>query len=110
MNMNSNIDKLVDDALNSADGAARAAARPYLFTRLTARMQRSEDTYWEKAVRFITRPAVAIAGLCLVIAINVAAFVINDEDTGAGTDEQALTADDYSNSVATLYDIENNEP
>jgi uncharacterized membrane protein YdfJ with MMPL/SSD domain len=108
MNMNSNIDKLVDDALNSADGVARAAARPYLFTRLMAKMQRSEDTYWERTVRLITRPAVAIAGLCLVIAINVAAFVIKDEDTG--TDEQVLSNDDYSNSVAALYDIENNEP
>jgi uncharacterized membrane protein YdfJ with MMPL/SSD domain len=108
--MNNNIDKLVDDALNSADGAARAAARPFLFTRLTAKMRSNEDTYWEKAVRFITRPAVAIAGLCLVIGINVTVFVTNNEDTAAVTDEQALTADDYSNSVAVLYDIENNEP
>jgi uncharacterized membrane protein YdfJ with MMPL/SSD domain len=106
--MNSNIDKLVDKALDSVEGAAKASARPYLFTRLTARMQRSKDTYWEKSVRFITRPAVAIAGLCLVIGINVAAFVINNED--AGTDEQVLSNDDYSNSVAALYDIENNEP
>jgi uncharacterized membrane protein YdfJ with MMPL/SSD domain len=108
--MNSNIDKLLDEALNSADGAARAAAKPYLFTRLAARMQRSKDTYWEKSVRLITRPAVAIAGLCLVVGINIAAFVINDEDAGAVTDEQVLSNDDYSNSVAALYDIENNEP
>ncbi len=108
--MNSNIDKMVEDALNSADGSARAGARPYLFTRLMAKMQRSEDTYWEKAVRFITRPAVAIAGLCLVVGINVAVFVTNNEDSGTVTDEQVLTTDDYSNSVAALYDIENNEP
>jgi uncharacterized membrane protein YdfJ with MMPL/SSD domain len=108
--MNSNINKLVEDALNSADGAERAAAKPWLFTRLTARMQRNENTYWESAVKFITRPAIAIAGLCLVVGINVAALVINTDDNGAVTDEQALNADDYSNSVATLYDIENNEP
>jgi hypothetical protein len=108
--MKSNIDKLVDDALNSADGAERAAAKPYLFTRITARMQRSEDTYWEKAVRWISRPAVAIAGLCLVVGINVAVVVMNADDNGAIADEQAMSTDDYANTVAKLYDIENNEP
>ncbi len=108
--MNSNINKLVDDALNSADGAARAAAKPYLYTRLTARMQRNKDTYWEKAIRWISRPAVAIAGLCLVIGINVAALILNRDDSTAVADEQAMSTDDYANTVAKLYDIENNEP
>jgi hypothetical protein len=53
---------------------------------------------------------VAIAGLCLVIGVNVTVFVTNNEDSAAVTDEQALTVDDYSNSVAALYGIENNEP
>jgi hypothetical protein len=108
--MKSNINELVEDALNSADGATRAAARPYLFTRITARMQRNEDNYWEKAVKLISRPAVAVAGLCLVVGINVAAMVMHSEDEGTVPDEQAVSTDDYSNTVARLYDIENNEP
>jgi hypothetical protein len=110
MNMNNNIDKLVDEALNSADGAARAAARPYLFTRLKARMQRNEDAYWEKAVKLISRPTVAMAGICLVIGINVAALLLTKDHDMAVTDEQALSTDDYAGQVATLYDIENDEP
>jgi hypothetical protein len=108
--MSNDMEKLTDAALNSADGAGRAAAKPYLFTRLMARMQRREENRWDKAIRLVSRPAVALVGLCLVVAVNIAAFVINEEDTGAVTDEQVLSNDDYSSSVAALYDIENNEP
>jgi hypothetical protein len=108
--MNNNIDKLVQDALNSADGAGRAAARPYLFTRLSAKMQRRQNSRWDAAVSFITRPAVVVAGLCLVAVINIMAVMISDDGTATVADEQAATAEDYSNSVAVLYDIDSNEP
>jgi hypothetical protein len=108
--MSNNIDQLTDDALSSADGAARAAAKPYLFTRLTARMQRREDSRWEKAVRFVSRPAVAIAGLCLVVAINVLVILGNKEDNAATAEEQLAAAEDFPGSMAALYDTENNEP
>ena len=39
MNKNEHINKLIEEALNSLDGAERATAKPYLFTRLNARMQ-----------------------------------------------------------------------
>ncbi len=105
------IDKKIEEALESFDGAARAEVKPYLFTRLTARMQRQQQSSWDKAVKFITRPAIAMAGLCLVISINamVIAYKSPASSTGSATDQLATT-DEFSTSVTTLYYAENNEP
>ena len=111
MNKNEHINKLVDEALGSLDGAERAAPRPYLFTRLNARMQREPENSWDNVLKFISRPAIALAGLCLVITIN--ALVVSSNYTGQTTtvaEEQYVSADEYNTSVAVLNDIENIEP
>ena len=111
MNKNEHIHKLVDEALGSLDGAERATPRPYLFTRLNARMQREPENSWDNVLKFISRPAIALAGLCLVITIN--ALVVSSNYTGQTTtvaEEQYVSADEYNTSVAVLNDIENIEP
>jgi len=70
MKNNEHINQLTEEALNSLDGTSRATAKPYLLTRLNARMQNAKESNWDNALRFISKPAVALAGLCLVIAIN----------------------------------------
>lgn len=110
-NNNENINKLVEDALNSFDGAVRATPKPYLLTRLNAKMQNAQQKNWDNALRFISRPAVALAGLCLIIAIN--ALVVTTNYTGKTTEvteEQYAAVDYYSNSNTALNDIENIEP
>jgi hypothetical protein len=109
MNKQEHIDKMTNEALNSVDGANRAAPRPYLFTRLTARMQKPAESAWENAGRFIARPAVVIAGLCMVIAVNALVIVFNNStSSGNIVAEQQATPDEFSNTVAAVYDIENN--
>lgn len=114
MKNNEHINRLTDEALNSLDGAGRATPKPYLLTRLTARMQNQneKESSWDNALKFISRPAVALAGLCLVIAIN--ATVVGYNYPGKTTtvqDEQYASVDEYSSSsVAVLQDIENIEP
>jgi hypothetical protein len=109
MSDNKNIDQLVNDALGSIDDAERASAKPFLFTRIQAAMLRQPETYWEKTGRLIARPAVVIAGLCLVLVINLAA-VINSNNKPDLQEEITVNTDDYSNTVAVVYDIDNNEP
>lgn len=111
MNKQERIDKMTDEALNSLDGAERATARPYLFTRLAARMERQNESTWENIGRFIARPAVVIAGLCMIIAINALVIVFNNNSTAANTNvaEQSVTQDEFSTSIASLYDTENTE-
>ena len=105
------IDKMTDEALNSLDGADRATARPYLFTRLAARMERQNEGAWENIGRFMARPAVVIAGLCVIIAMNILVITSNNS-TAANTSvaEQSATQDEFSTSIASLYDTENTEP
>jgi hypothetical protein len=113
MNKNEHIDKLVDDTLNSLDGAGRATPRAYLFTRLNARMQNNKEGIWDKTLRFVSRPAVAMAVLCLVICINALVVTRNypGKATGSATEETSYASVyEYNNSVAVLDDIENTEP
>jgi hypothetical protein len=111
MNKNEHINKLIDEALSSLDGAERAAPKPYLFTRLNARIQNDPENSWDAVLKFISRPVVALAGLCLVITINAA--VVSSNYSGQTTtvaEEQYASADEYNTSVAVLNDIENIEP
>ena len=65
------IDKKVEETLNSLDGIQRAEGQPYFFTRVKARLERDQKNIWETAGSFMARPVVAIAGLCIILAFNV---------------------------------------
>jgi hypothetical protein len=108
MNKKENIDKLIEEAMNSVDNISRAEAKPFLLTRINARMNKAKGSTWEKAGWFITRPAVALTGLCLVVMIN-AAVVVNRTSENTAATEQVQT-DEFSYTVATIYDNENNQP
>ena len=106
------IEKMINEAIDSLDGAGRAVPKPFLLTRINARMDNSRNSAWETAARFIARPVVVIAGLCMVIAVNALVVAYNNSTTTTNISEQ-LTAstDEFStSSVATLYDIDNIEP
>lgn len=68
----------IDEILSSLDGISRAEARPFMHTRVMARMQSDDKTIWGRAVSFIARPAIALACLTAVIATNLF-FVMNAE-------------------------------
>ncbi len=111
-NNEEHINRLTEAALNSLDGSGRATPKPYLLTRINARMQKEKESSWDSALKFISRPAVALAGLCLVIAINAMVVGYNySEKTSVVSDEpQYASVDEYSSSATVLNDIENVEP
>ncbi len=112
MNKIKNINELIEEALNSLDDVQRAEPRPFLLTRINARMYRKPESVWEKAGWFISRPAIAFTGLCMIILINVAVLMYNNPSNGLNSTAQSvqITADEFSYSVATIYDIENVQP
>jgi len=110
MENNEHINKLTDEALNSLDGTGRATPKPYLLTRINARMQNEKESSWDIALKFISRPAVALAGLCLVIVINATVGYKYTEKATVVQEEQYATVDEYSSSATVLNDIENIEP
>ncbi len=100
MKNDKNIQLQIEEALNSVDGIKKAAPRPYLLTRINARLNRQAKTNWEKAAAFISRPVVMVAGLCLVLAINIGVVLLNtstsknivaERSANAGTDEDYNT-------------------
>lgn len=108
---NEQLNKLVDETLNSLDGIQRVTTKPYFFTRLTAKMQRRQEGTWDGALRFLSRPAIAIACVLLVVGVNTAVFTLNSTADGvAATEEQFTVADDYNTAVASFNYIENLEP
>ena len=112
MNKKEQINKLIEEALDSVDDIGRAEPKPYLLTRIQAKMSRETESFWEKAGWFIGRPAVAFTGLCMIILINTMVIMFNkpsDPDTVA--DQPAQTqVDEFSYTVATIYDNENTQP
>lgn len=104
--------KLVDEALESFDGAGRATPKPFLLTRIHAGMNRATESLWEKAGRFISNPAVALSVICLVLLINVTA-VLNRQAMRTPTPSEQVafsSADEFSYTASTIYDTENMQP
>lgn len=112
MNKQEQIHKLVEEALNSVDDVQRAAVKPYLFTRINARMNKEIESAWEKAGWFITRPVVAFTGICLVVLINATVIFYNKAATPVINTDVAVqnTSDEFSYTVSGIYDIENTQP
>lgn len=112
MNKQEQINKLVEAALDSVDDAQRAEAKPYLYTRIQARMNKESVTAWEKVGWFITRPAVAFTGICMIVLINAAVIFYNKTGTPVTNTELAVqnTTDEFSYTVSGIYDIENTQP
>jgi hypothetical protein len=73
------IELQVEAALNSLDGAVSAIPTPFLLTRINAKLLAKDDSIWDKTLYFISRPAIAFAAVCIVIAVNI--FVIANDDT-----------------------------
>ena len=103
-----NIQHEVETTLRSLDGISRAEANPFLFTRIKARMQR--ESRWEKLVSFISRPAVVLAALIMVMAVNGWSLLNQPADDVAAerTSMAASDFDDEYDLVSSInYDYEN---
>jgi hypothetical protein len=113
MNNKQQIDERVEDVLNSLDGATSAMPRPFLLTRINARLQAKQESIWDKCLYFISRPAIAFAAVCMVIVINIFALTSrNNANTFIVDDVQnTYTLDDDDIASNTLIiDNENVEP
>jgi hypothetical protein len=72
-------------------------------------MSNGTESVWEKAGRFIARPAVAFTGLCMILLLNVMVIMFNKtSDNSSVTEQTVLTqADEFSYTAVTIYDNDN---
>jgi hypothetical protein len=112
-NTSNNTDK-VTKAISSLDGIQRATPGPFFFTRVQARLQNeTAKGWWAIIVYHISKPAVALSTLSLIIIMNVAALYFhNKNNSSAFTNEQTeqTYSDDFNTTLAlnSYYD-ENTE-
>ncbi|MBL0145836.1 MAG: hypothetical protein IPP48_08820 [Chitinophagaceae bacterium] len=108
MNKNEKIEKLIEQSLNSFDNTARATPKPYLLTRLNTRLQ-SNNSGWDTALRFLSKPIVAAVCICLVVTVN-AVVLVNNINVNKSTADEQYSDEEYNTSVAVLNELENIEP
>jgi len=108
------IQKKVEDVLNSLDGISRAEPQPWLFSRIKARLSREdaeERTVWGALGSFLSKPAVAIASLCVIMLFNgvlllnrptkISSTVIASQSEQSASDSESYIASSSS------FDFEN---
>ena len=102
------IQQEIERTLQSLDGVKRAEANPFLFTRIKARMAK-KDSPWERTFSFISKPAIAMAIVLLVMTVNGWALLgSNSNNTISDSANVSELANEY-NVVASVdnYDYEN---
>ncbi|MBS1563829.1 MAG: hypothetical protein JST39_05540 [Bacteroidetes bacterium] len=116
MRDNERIEQQVQQAMNSLDGIQKAGPGPFFFTRVQARLQRQNSNAWDRISSFITRPTVALGGLCIIILLNAVAFYLRPAAGNASiavltaaTGETGYT-EDYGNLATNFFYDENPEP
>ena len=108
------IEQQVDEAMDSLDGITRAKANPFLFTRVEAKLRQGRRSVWDTVTSYISKPAVALAMLCMVIFSNAVVMYWqsgpgNTTTVTSGDQPIALT-EEYSLNVSSFYHDENPEP
>ena len=105
MNEQKHIREEVEKTLESLNGVQRAAANPYLFTRIEARLEKEERSFWSRALTFISRPSVAVPAIVLTILINTAIFFeFKSEKVQTPQEEEQFFASEYNVSDNTIYE------
>jgi hypothetical protein len=77
-------------------------APPFFYTRLKARMENSQAPAWERWTTGQLRPALAVAGLSLLLLVNIYCVWKASEQTAEAKQQQAASsiAEDYEFSVS----------
>ena len=110
MKQENDIEKKVDAALNSLEGIQRAEPQPWLFARVKGRLMKEDKTQWEIIGSILSKPVIAIAGLCLILMLNVFLLYTQKNEssstlitqTGQAVENESLLASSSSFDYETL--------
>lgn len=78
----SHIEQEIEQVLSSFDGAERATANPFLYTRIQERLQRKSGA-WQRVSLLMNRPSFIVATLILVVLMNAIAFIPGHKQSAA---------------------------
>ncbi len=108
MKNNESTDQKVDAAFNSLNNIQRASPKPYLLTRINAKLDKEVKSIWETMASYISRPLVMVLGLCLIITINVSVILTNKSSSTSAAERSVSFVDDEGNNAtfATIYNAD----
>jgi hypothetical protein len=107
--MDNNRNNRIEEVLSSLDGAKRAGAPDFFYTRLRARMEKSLNA--NNSRNWLLRPVYIVTALVLVIAVNIFVFLKGQDETATVTADnnesvqQSIAAEYSLNDVNTVYDL-----
>lgn len=109
--MKPDLNKKIEETLNSLDGIQRAEPQPFFYTRVIGRLQRNEKNIWERTGSFLSRPAVVIAGIFAILIMN--GYILFQQ--GSGTNNSSIAAEpvtnnDYIVASSSSFEYENLDP
>ncbi len=97
----SNFNNRIEEILNSLDGIKRAEARPFMHTRVMAKLQIEDKSIWSALAGFIAQPVVAIS--CFIIVIVGNYIIVNKSDD----ESKVTTSTSAANSATDLLQPDN---
>ncbi len=115
MNANRNNKVSVEEIMGSLNDIQRVSPRPYFFTRVIARLDKTaEENIWKPARPIFARPAFVIAALCLIVAVDSLFFLRKQQEetpVAQSTDQNEQTiATEYGLASNSFSDYESYEP
>jgi len=108
---NTNIEEDVQKTLHSLDNIQKASPKPFLYTRIMARMERSKAS---TSNAFELKPAyrrITIAAFVILVAINIftATFYLGyTSETASESSQEEIYFDQYYPTLTTIDNIEQN--
>ncbi|HTD93619.1 MAG TPA: hypothetical protein VK644_07405 [Chitinophagaceae bacterium] len=112
MKQRPDINQKVEEILQSLDGMKQAAPAPWFYTRVMAKLRKDEKTGWMTMASFLSRPAVAIAGLCIILVMNAVLLLKQDNQVStaqayANQDGQVMSDNEAVAASTSSFDYEN---
>jgi hypothetical protein len=105
MKAKKDINQKVESTLESLHGIQRAQANAFLFTRIKARLEQEEKSFWSMAFDFLGKPAIAVAAILLVILLNASIILKSGpKPAQVGQDAEQIFASEYNLADTTIYD------
>lgn len=109
--MQKDINRKIEDTLNSLEGIKKASASSFFFTRLEARMQKKKNV-WDEVSSFVSRPVIVFAGILLILLINATVIFTSStlNTTSEKQNNELATVDEYSQVSSSFYEFVNTKP
>ena len=97
--------------MSSLDGIETTSPGAFFYTRVQARLYREDKNIWNRISDLVTRPAIALSVVCLILLMNLLVLTQQKTTLPALADQAEQSYDEEFNITANnFYDFAINEP